>query len=158
MTCSNAWRLLQDWGNESGLGIAVIAPGLIFAADDDVVPDVVWISHVRLAEALDAAGHLRAPPELVVEMLSPGSENERRDREIKLKLYSQRGVDEYWIADRRSWTVAVYRRDGEALVLVALLTAGDLLTSPLLRGFSHPVADLFRGLPAPGAWPVDSAT
>jgi Uma2 family endonuclease len=157
-TCSNAWRLLQDWSDVTGLGIARIAPGLIFADDDDVAPDVVWISHGRLAEALDAAGHLRAPPELVVEVLSPGSGNERRDREVKLKLYSRRGVDEYWIADWRTWTVAPYRRDGESLTPVAILTAADLLTSPLLPGFSRPVADLFRGLPVPGAWPLDSAT
>ena len=48
---------------------------------------------------LDDAGHLIAAPELVVEILSPGEKNERRDREAKLKLYSTYGVLEYWIAD-----------------------------------------------------------
>ena len=62
------------------------APGLIFADDDDVAPDVVWISRERLAGTLDQTGHLHTAPELVVEVLSPGSVNERRDREVKLKL------------------------------------------------------------------------
>ena len=40
--------------------------------------------------------------ELVVEVLSPDGANERRDREVKLKLYSRRGVLEYWIVDWRT--------------------------------------------------------
>ncbi|HBY76579.1 MAG TPA: hypothetical protein DEG47_06160, partial [Cyanobacteria bacterium UBA11148] len=48
---------------------------------------------------LDEAGHLTAAPELIVEVLSPGVENVRRDQEVKLKLYSSRGVQEYWIVN-----------------------------------------------------------
>src|SRR3712207_5956267 len=93
------FRALQDWSDATGAGFANVAPGVIFAPDDDVAPDVVWISRVRLAQQLDEAGHVRAAPELVVEVLSPGAVNERRDREAKLRLYARQGVDEYWIVD-----------------------------------------------------------
>ena len=68
------------WSNQTNVGVTLQAPGVIFADDDDVAPDVVWISHERLATALDQAGHLHTAPELVVEVLSLGSANERRDR------------------------------------------------------------------------------
>lgn len=44
----------------------------------------------------------------MVEVLSSGEENERRDRQAKLKLYSSRGVQEYWIADWRLKQIEVY--------------------------------------------------
>ena len=134
---------LENWNDQSGLGVTNVAPGLIFAADDDVAPDVVWISHARLAGALDDGGHLHIAPELVVEVLSPGSTNERRDRDLKLKLYSRQGVQEYWIIDWRRRTVQVYRRAQARLRLVATLNDEDAITSPLLPGFSCPLRTLW---------------
>ena len=138
---------LELWNDRSGLGVTNVAPGLIFAEDEDVAPDVVWISHARLAEVLDDGGHLRAAPELVVEVLSPGSRNERRDRELKLKLYSRQGVQEYWIVDWRLRTVQVYRRAQARLRLVATLAGEDEITSPLLPGFSCPLQTLWGRTP-----------
>ena len=72
-------------------------------------------------------------------MLSPGPANERRDRELKLKLYSRQGVLEYWIVDWRLRTVQVYHREQLELRLAATLTGEDVLTSPLLPGFACPI-------------------
>ena len=142
---------LRDWDDRTSLGIALSAPGLVFTEDNDVIPDVVWISRARLAAVADAAGHLRAAPELVVEVLSPGRENERRDREVKLALYARQGVREYWIVDLQRQAVEVYRQiedgpstgSGQALRLVATLAGEDVLTTPLLPGFTCPVLRLW---------------
>jgi len=107
------------------------------------MPDVVWVSRERLALIADSAGHLRGAPELVIEVLSAGRANERRDRDTKLDLYGRYGVDEYWLLDWRARTVTIFRRSGAALGLVARLMSGDTLTTPLLPGFSLPVARLF---------------
>ncbi len=133
-------RVLQDWNDRTGLGIAMSVPGLVFSEDNDVIPDVVWISRARLAAVVDAAGHLRAAPELVVEVLSPGRENERRDREVKLALYARQGVVEYWIVDWQRRAVEVYRRVEDDLRLVATLAGEDVLATPLLPGFACPVS------------------
>ena len=69
---------------------------------------MIWISRERYAKAIDAAGHLHLAPELVIEVLSPGKTNEDRDRKAKLKLYSRRGVQEYWIVSWMSQFVEVY--------------------------------------------------
>jgi Uma2 family endonuclease len=140
---SQVWRALENWNDETGLGQASEAPGLIFAEDQDVAPDIVWISKGRLEGALDNAGHLRVAPELIVEVLSPGSTNERRDRVLKLALYSRQGVQEYWIVDCRVRSVQVFRREGAALEPVATLMDGDALTSPMLPGFSCPLRRLW---------------
>ena len=119
------------------------APGIIFGDNDNVIPDVVWASNERLPLLLDEAGHLTGAPELVVEVLSAGSENEKRDRELKLKLYSARGVREYWIVDWRKQQVEVYRREQASLKLVATLFNGDELSSPILPDFICAIAQLF---------------
>ena len=136
----NTYAELRNWSLVTGLGEAVQAPGVIFTDADNVIPDVVWISNKRLANGLDEAGHLTLAPELIiVEVLSFGSENERRDREAKLKLYGERGVQEYWILDWRSHQVEVYRRQPALLKLVHTLFPTDTLTSPLLPDFSCPI-------------------
>ncbi len=80
-TCVRISTALDAWSQSTGLGEVTIAPGILFTDADNVIPDVVWASHERLAILLDDAGHLTAAPELIVEVLSPGAENERRDRE-----------------------------------------------------------------------------
>jgi Uma2 family endonuclease len=134
---------LDNWSMSVGLGKAFIAPGIIFSDTDTVIPDVVWISNNRFSALLDENGHLTGAPELVVEVLSRGKENEIKDREIKLKLYSEREVEEYWICDRFQETIEIYRRQDADLKLTATLSNKDVLTSPLLPGFTCQVARIF---------------
>lgn len=147
-TCGNIYAWLHQWSIASKLGQASVNPGVIFGEYDAVVPDVVWMSHARLDALLDEAGHVIGAPELAVEALSPGGDNERRDRELKLKLYEQQGVQEYWIVDWRLRQVTVYRRAHSTaaagrLHLEFTLFANDTLTSPILPGFSCQIADFF---------------
>jgi Uma2 family endonuclease len=141
--CTRICTALDVWSQETGLGEAVQAPGIIFADEDNVIPDVVWVSKQSLASLLDASGHLTAAPELIVEVLSPGSDNERRDRELKLKLYSARGVQEYWIIDWRKQSAEVYRRNSAYLQLAFTLLPSDTLNSTLLPGFNYAISQLF---------------
>jgi Uma2 family endonuclease len=145
--CTTIVSLLEKWTERTGLGTAVVAPGVIFADDDDVAPDVVWLSDARLSTALKPDGKLHEAPELIVEVLSPGKSNERRDREAKLKLYSRRGVDEYWIVDWRARRIEVYRRNEIQLALIEVLDEAHTLTSPLLADFTCPLSELFKDIP-----------
>ncbi len=145
--CTQLAHYFQAWNEQSGAGVALISPGLVFSDDDDVGPDVVWVSHGRLAGSLDHAGHFTRAPELVVEVLSPGKRNEYRDRVAKLRLYSRRGVSEYWIVDWMRRLVEVYRREGDSPLHAATVYDGDVLGSPALPGFSGEVAKLFLTRP-----------
>jgi Uma2 family endonuclease len=86
---------LENWGGETRLGTTLQVPGLVLSVKDGVIPDLVWTSWERLRAAEDGAGHLTLAPELVVEVISPGRDNQRRDRETKLELYAREGVGEY---------------------------------------------------------------
>ena len=143
IVCSRLVTFLNIWSIGTGLGEAIGEPGLVFADDDDVVPDVVWISHERFAIALQPDGKFHSCPELVIETLSPGSINTRRDREFKLKLYSRRGAKEYWVVNWQERTVEVYEREHATLKLSRTLDENDEITTSLLPGFSCKVNQLF---------------
>ncbi|HEY3108026.1 MAG TPA: Uma2 family endonuclease [Chloroflexota bacterium] len=144
---ANLYWALRSWDPEMIRGQAYITPGVVFAEDDDVIPDLVWCSRERLATIFDQAGHFHLAPDLVVEVLSPGPANQRRDRVVKLDLYSRRGVAEYWIVDWPGRRVELYRRDQPQLRLIATLREAEVLDSALLPGFRLPVAQLFAGIP-----------
>ncbi|MBD2319790.1 Uma2 family endonuclease [Phormidium tenue] len=143
-TCGNFHYELKAWSKVSKLGYAVIGAGLIFGDSDDVIPDVIWMSKEKYADLIDDTGHFRGAPELVIEVLSAGTDNEKRDRQVKLKLYSNHGVLEYWIADWRAKQIQVYRRENGVLKLTMTLFESDTLTSPLLPEFSCSLVQIFE--------------
>ena len=98
---------LQSILVESGLGRLWVAPvGVEFPdSGEGVQPDLVFVSRARRGIIGETA--LLGPPDLVVEVLSPGSE--RIDRGLKLRLYARRGVGQYWIVDPELDAVEVYR-------------------------------------------------
>jgi Uma2 family endonuclease len=142
-TCMRLGRFLDEWNEKTGLGVVNAAPGLIFADDDDVAPDLVWISRSALTTALGQDRKLHSAPELVIEVLSPGLSNQHRDRQAKLKLYGRRGVLEYWIVNWQEQEAEIYRRDGISLKFWGVLRCEDSLESPLLPGFCCPISKLF---------------
>jgi len=119
-------HFLEVWNEQSQAGFVNLTPGVIFTDDTNVVPDVIWISQERLKAALHKDGKLHNAPELVVEVLSPGSDNERRDREVKLKLYSRRNVKEYWVVNWQERTLEIYRREDAVLTLLRKPTCYNL--------------------------------
>ena len=146
LVCLRLGSLLDAWSVQTKAGKANAAPGVIFAEDDDVAPDIIWISRGRLATALQPDGKLHSAPELVVEVLSPGATNAARDREAKLKLYSRHGVMEYWIVNWQERHLEVYRREEAILKLHSTLYEDDILQSPHLPGFSCQVSQIFADI------------
>ena len=124
------------------IGEALYTPGVLFDEINAVIPDLVYFSNERRAE-IAAGTRISGAPDLVVEIVSPGSENERRDRIFKRDLYAKFGVSEYWILDPALRCVEVYRHDGETLAFFAMLGPENELTSPLLPGYSALIGGLF---------------
>ena len=116
-------------------------PGVIFSDISGVLPDLVFMSTERLKE-IAGGDRIKGAPELIIEILSPGAENERRDRHSKRQLYRKYGVKEYWLVDPQKRRIEVYRTT--RLKLVATLGIRDEITTPLLPGFRCLVKDILR--------------
>jgi Uma2 family endonuclease len=139
----NLYLELGNYLKSHRIGHAYLGIGIVFDEFNGVIPDLLFVSSDRLKHAL-AVDRLKAAPEIVIEILSSGSSNERRDRIVKRKLYSTRGVSEYWIVDPETRTIEVSRKRKEGgLKPAVVLTAEDDLTTPTLPEFRVPVAQIF---------------
>ncbi len=116
--------------------------GVIFDQFNGVIPDLVYLSNERMKTV--GGARLSGAPEIVVEALSPGAQNEARDRTVKRRLYHENGVSEYWILDLDAKCLEIHiagRTGGFQSKIV--LHENDVITTALLPGFAFPVAKLF---------------
>ena len=115
----------------------------VFSFHDVVEPDLVFVGPDQ--NDILTAQDIQGTPALLIEILSPSTRT--RDQDIKHRLYERNGVREYWLVDLDLNAVTVYRRSaGDAFPPVAHLTAErhDTLETPLVPGWSVPLARLFR--------------
>jgi Uma2 family endonuclease len=132
----------QNFIDRNPLGLVVPGPGVIFSEYSGVIPDVIFISNERRSE-IAADERVMGAPDLVIEIVSPGAENERRDRVVKRQLYGKHGVREYWIVYPESRSIEIYVFDGQALNLANTFTETDELMSTVLHGYRVQVQKLF---------------
>ena len=116
---------------------------VVFSDLDVVEPDLLYISRERAGILTDK--HVRGAPDLVVEILSPGTR--KTDEVTKRKLYERFDVREYWVVDPRVNTIDVHRRRNDifAPAVELRLEDDDVLTTPLLPAFAARLAEIFAG-------------
>jgi len=125
------------------IGILVPGTGAVFSDYDAVIPDVVFVRHERWADVVSGP-RVTGAPDIVVEILSPGAENRRRDLSVKRQLYAKYGIAEYWIVDSENRSVEIYRLVGPSLEKIATLIDDDAITSPILPDFLLKVSVVFN--------------
>jgi Uma2 family endonuclease len=108
------FRALVDDAQVCPQGIAIATPG----QPKNRYPDLT-VLHPDHPDQMKALGQAAitlemVPPMLVVEVVSPGPENHRRDYFEKRNQYEWRGIPEYWIVDPvlKQVTVLVLDQDG----------------------------------------------
>jgi Uma2 family endonuclease len=106
---------------------------------DVVQPDIVFISNARahIVTKPEVAG----APDLVIEILSPGTED--RDRGYKRTLYERMGVREYWIVDPEGRTVEVFRAGQSGFMAPRHYGANDELAVTVIEGLRLPLSVVF---------------
>lgn len=127
---------------DNPIGEIWLTLGVVFSEYSGVIPDLVYVSNERRAE-IASGDRVMGSPDLVIEIVSPGAENERRDRLVKRQLYGKHGVKEYWIVDFHNRTIEVYVLQGQMLQLQSILTEKEELTSSVLPGFRCKVETIF---------------
>jgi len=138
----NLSGLIWSFLKTNPIGTVVGGPGVILSNYSGVIPDLIFFSH-DVRDTLVKNDRVNGPPSLVIEILSPGSSNIRRDRVIKLQLYAKHGVPEYWIIDLKNRALERYVNQGATLTLQEMLREEDTLTTPALPGFSCRISEIF---------------
>lgn len=134
--------LIRTHLETSNAGVIVSTPGLILSDFSGVIPDLVFFRPEKKAKIISGE-RLKGPPDLVIEILSPGAGNVRRDRVAKLQLYATHGVPEYWIVNPSKHVLEVFRLKGDSYELEQLLNRDDELSSAELPGFVCQVSKIF---------------
>jgi Uma2 family endonuclease len=136
------WALIT-YLHQNPIGEVLATPGVIFSDYNGVIPDLVFINYDQRDE-IASGDRITGAPDLVIEIVSPGAENERRDRIAKRQLYGRYGVQEYWVVDPQKRIIEIYLLEGQTLKPQATYTEQDDLASTVLPGFSCKVEGIFR--------------
>jgi len=145
--CLNLVRALLPHLDRHGSGRLLFAPfDIKLSLFTVLVPDLVYFTAERFARVVNEK-HATAAPDLVVEILSPGTR--RRDKGRKRAVYDREGVREYWMVDPEARSITVLRRPragaGLTDVTVVILADGGVLESRLFPGLQIPLREVFMG-------------
>jgi Uma2 family endonuclease len=138
MSPSPVYRHQFSSGRIYALSLTLIPNGVLLYAPMDVhfdeinvaQPDILWIADGSRCVIEDQ--HLYGPPDLIVEIFSPGTA--KPDKKDKYELYQRFGVREYWMVDPVGQYVEVcVWKDGK-FEQQGIYGADDSFVSPVLGG------------------------
>ncbi|HEX29118.1 TPA: Uma2 family endonuclease [Candidatus Poribacteria bacterium] len=131
---------LSAFVNEKGLGEVFIAPCDVVLSEENIVqPDILFVSSQRAH--IIGERYISGPPDLVVEVLSPGTE--KIDRVLKRGLYERYGVKELWFVSPERREIQVLRLVRGKFVEHGRFGVGETLISPLLPGLKFDIDEVF---------------
>jgi Uma2 family endonuclease len=120
----------------------LLAPTDVYFDDGNVFqPDVVWLSSTNQNCMEIGDRHLRGAPDLVVEVLSPGTA--QQDMGKKRQVYEQHGVREYWLVDGAARTVEVLVLRDDTFVELGVFTEANSFKSSVLGDAVIDVSKIF---------------
>src|SRR5712691_3230075 len=125
---------LSHYLSQNPIGILVPGTGMILSDYDAVIPDLAFVRNERWDQVVTGEKFTGAL-DLVIEVLSPGAENRRRDLLVKRQLYGKYGAQEYWVVDSENRLVEVYRLQVFFLMILRPPRNSDEITTPLLPEF-----------------------
>jgi len=118
-------------------------PGVIFDEYNSAIPDLAYIAKDRINQIASGI-HIVSAPDLIIEIMSPGSENVRRDQVVKRQTYARFGVKEYWIVEPIAEVIEITRLQENVLASIGIFRNADNIDSPLLPDLSFTVNGIFR--------------
>jgi len=151
------FSLLDEFVTKNRLGEVNFAPLQVrlFEGKKWREPDIVYLNReqVKAADKQYPTG-----ADLVVEVVSGGEEDRRRDLEQKPVEYAEAGIKEYWIVDPETKTVKVLTLDGNKYKTHGEFKPGESATSALFTDFSVKVADVFAAAESETDTPDEETT
>ncbi len=113
------------------LGLGRVSSDVLVVLDEakdlSYAPDVVFVATERLDRI--RKGRVYGAPDLVVEVLSEGTEH--HDRGVKKRVYHEYEVPWYWSVDMENETIEEYRWTPEGYVLTQVVLPGEVFRPKL---------------------------
>ena len=138
--------ILQAFAREHDYGTVYLSPVDLYLAEDRVlIPDLMFVRRERFDQERierEDGQCLVAPPDLVVEILSPSTG--RNDRMRKPALYPAFGVGHYWILDPAQNQLQAFALDNGRYFLEAMLDSEDVFEPSLFPGLRILLSQLFE--------------
>lgn len=132
--------LFLPFVTSSKLGEIFHAPYDVYLDEENLVqPDIIFVTAAN--SDIVQKGCIEGIPDLLVEILSPGTY--KIDRGDKFKLYQRLGVSEYWIVDPRGRTIEVSTLNEGFYELTWLGEEGGEVESKVLAGLKVHVNEVF---------------
>ena len=137
-TTVNLSTLLHIYVKANNLGVLAVELGFKLETDPDTVlgPDISFIARERVG--IPSEGYVVGPPDLAVEILSPG--DRRTQVERKTSLWLELGARSVWNVNPRKRTVEVIRANGER----HLFHENDEVVDDTVPGFRVKVSEIFE--------------
>jgi Uma2 family endonuclease len=111
---------------------------LTWNPDTVVGPDISFVSKERLEQTADIQGYWQGPPDLAIEIYSPGYRPGKVSERIS--RLSSCGTKQVWVADVKRSTITVYRSESD----LTTFSGSDYLESPdLFPGFRVSLKKIF---------------
>ncbi len=121
-------NLLFNSLERNPIGTVLAAPCDVLLSEADIVqPDLLVM--LKNGTARITEKNVQGPPDMVAEILSPGTA--ARDRDLKRKRYEHYGVKEYWLVDPDHNIMEILRLEQNRLTRVSLASPPSHVTSPL---------------------------
>ena len=131
--------LIYAWCKGKGRVAAEWAIILKFKGKDWApIPDLTYISYERLPKSWQLNEACPVPPELVIEIISPGQT--MKEFEDKAQDYFAAGVSRVWVVDPQAMSVRVFFSPDPSLIY----TDNMLIVDPLLPGLELTVRQIFQ--------------
>jgi Uma2 family endonuclease len=140
--CGNAFYVLETYGRQTGRGFALSNDSAVLTERN---PDTVrgaavsFYSHARWPRSEVGADLPPVPPDVAVEVVSPGNRPGQLFK--KISEYLSAGVSLVWVVYPKQRCLVIYRPDEAAF---AVMNEDQVLENlPELPGFCCNVADFF---------------
>lgn len=122
-------------------GIVIPDGDLIIDAENTYIsPDIMYFTAEHYAQ-INPREFIWVIPDLIVEILSPGTE--RYDRVTKRNLYARLGVPHYWIADQMNQTSEENVLGPDGHYQSRIVQAPEIFVPALFPGFQIDLGQVF---------------
>ncbi len=135
------FRKLDSFVTERKMGQVLFALVDVYLADDLLYqPDVLFVANDGRAELTEY--DVSGPPDLVVEIVSPGTRN--IDRKEKAANYAKHGVREYWLVYPEATIIEVFGLREGKFQLLGRYGESETVRSEVLAGLEFLTETVFE--------------